>query len=319
MIINKLKNIAAGIVLYKPDFERLNKNLKSLCQQFETIILFNNDANISEICIPTKFTNKVKIIGKGHNLGIAFALNQIMEKAHELNYKWVVTLDQDSIVPNNLISEYSKHLDNPKLGIICPQVIDKRRKYENIKKFPKEEYVDMCITSGSCTNVNVWYKVGGFDNWLFIDLVDNDFCKRIILSKYKILKLNTVILDHQYGTILRRNKYIEKFFLKLGEKLNNVNIQKLSFKRIVNPMRIYYENRNTIYLNKKFQNYGGIGYSNHHCHSYIGFFLTFSVYSWLVGKSKIKITHAIIQGIHDGRKKQVEPWSVNNMRYRKEK
>lgn len=312
MIIENSKNIAAGIVLYEPDFERLNKNLKSLCQQFETIILFNNKANISKVNIATKFINKVIIIGKGNNLGIAFALNQIMKKAQELNYRWVVTLDQDSIVPDNLVDEYSKHLDNPELGIICPQAIDKRRKYENIKKTPKEEYVDMCITSGSCTNIKVWNKIGGFDNWLFIDLVDNDFCKRIILSRYKILKLNTVILDHQYGTILRRNKYVENFFLKLGEKIDDVNVQKLSFKRVVNPMRIYYENRNTIYLNKKFQNYGGIGYSNHHCHSYAGFFLTFSVYSLLVGKEKKKIFLAILNGIHDGKEKakQTLPWKA---------
>lgn len=313
MKISKSKDVVAGIVLYKPDFKRLNENLELLCQQFETVILYNNDADISKINITPKCIKKIKIIGKGKNLGIAYALNQIMKMAYDLKYDWVVTFDQDSIIPNNLINEYSKHLQDPKVGIICPQVIDKRRKYEKVKKAPKEEFVQMCITSGSCTSVEVWKKIGGFDNWLFIDLVDNDFCKRLILSRYKILKMNNVILDHQYGTIARRNNHVEHFFLKLGEKVHNVNIQKLSFKRIVNPMRIYYENRNVIYLNKKYKNYGGIGYDNHHCRTYLGFFITFSVYSWLVGKPKKKIAHAVMQGIRDGTRKEVNPWSINNI------
>lgn len=304
--------IIAGIVLYKPDFNRLNKNICMLLKQVKNIILFNNDAEISKLKIPSNKKDNVIILGKGENLGIAYALNKIMQQAKKMNCNWVVTLDQDSVVPNNLIDEYSKYLNRSDIAIICPQAIDKRRKYEKIITNPTEEYVDMCITSGSCTNVKVWEQVGKFDTWLFIDLVDNDFCKRVRLSGYKILKLNNVILDHQYGTILKRNKVIESFFIKLGKKLNNVNIQKLSFKRVVNPMRIYYENRNTIYLNKKFKQYGGIGYENHHCNSYFGFFMAFSVYSWLVGKPKMKIARAIVQGIHDGREKQTDSWLINS-------
>jgi GT2 family glycosyltransferase len=81
-----------------------------------------------------------------------------------------------------------------------------------IKKEPAEEYVDFCITSASCTNLNAWKNVGGFDEWLFIDLVDNDFCKRIIVSGYKILRINSLVLDQEFGKIIPKNEKVQSFW-----------------------------------------------------------------------------------------------------------
>ena len=38
--------------------------------------------------------------------------------------------------------------------------------------------------------IDAWEQIGKFDEWLFIDLVDNEFCKRLIVSGYTILRLN---------------------------------------------------------------------------------------------------------------------------------
>ena len=183
----------------------------------------------------------------------------------------------------------------------------------NVVNTPSVEKIQMCITSGSCTNVKIWKQLGGFDDWLFIDLVDNDYCKRVVLSGYEILKLNNVILNHQYGDILPRSKYVERFFLKIGSHLQCENIAKLSFVRNVNPLRVYYENRNVIYLNKKYKKYGGIGYENHHCKTYLGFMIVFSLYSFLIGREKTKILGAIFHGVKDGLNKEVLAWRVNEL------
>lgn len=305
------KIIAAGVVLYQPDPMRLKKSINRLMVQFDTIILYNNGASITLLNeLIDECKNQVVIIGTGENKGIATALNMIMEKAIELNYQWVITLDQDSIVPCDIVSIYLKELERNDIAIICPQNIDSRRKYMKPVIEPKYEYVRMCDTSGSCTNLQVWRALGGFDDWLFIDLVDNDFCKRVELKGYKILRVNSVIMDHQYGSIKPRGKTVEKVFLMLGHFFHNTNIAKLSFKRIVNPMRVYYENRNVLYLNKKYKNYGGIGYANHHCKTYIGFFLTFSVYSWIVTDKKKEVYRAIKNGIRDGRRSDPVPWDI---------
>lgn len=307
--------IAVGIVLYKPDVQRLQKNFDSLKNQFNMLILYNNGTDIQALNLNKIVkTMQVIVIGTGENVGIATALNGIMLEAKARGIDWVVTLDQDSIVPDNLCKEFMEFISNngSSTAILCPQLIDRRRKYMSIKIAPKIEEIDMCSTSGSCTNVAIWEKIGRFDEWLFIDLVDNDFCKRATLCGFKIFQLNSVVMDHEFGNIEFRSPFWEKFFLSLGKRLKNVNVEKLSFKRKVNPLRIYYENRNIIYLNKKYQKYGGIGYSNHHCKTYLGFMITFSLYSLSVGKEKNKIFNAICTGVRDGRNKQVQPWTVEN-------
>lgn len=303
--------IAAGVVVFQPNANRLRESIIRLAKQFETIIIYNNGDSLDLLDeLLDLFNDQVIVIGDGENKGIATALNRIMEKADELNYQWVITLDQDSIIPDNMVLNFLEECSRVDVAIICPQNIDHRRKYMEPVMHCKYEYVTMCDTSGSCTNLRIWKELGGFDEWLFIDLVDNDFCKRVELKGYRILKINTVIMDHEYGNIKPRRKSIEHFFLRLGKLCGNTNIAKLSFKRMVNPVRVYYENRNVLYLNKKYCYYGGIGYANHHCKTYIGFFITFSVYSWIAADKKKEVYNAIKNGIRDGKNSNPIPWTL---------
>ena len=48
------------------------------------------------------------------------------------------------------------------------------------------EYPERVIASGNIINLQAWNKVGRFDNSLFIDEVDHDFCHRLTQEKYKI-------------------------------------------------------------------------------------------------------------------------------------
>ena len=256
------------------------------------------------------FSRNVVYISEGENKGIAYALNRIMEYADRDRYEWVITMDQDSILPEGIVDAYEKEILNDiNLGIVCPQVIDARRKYMVPKIEPVKEYVDFCITSASCTSIEIWKLVGGFDEWLFIDLVDNDFCKRIICSGYKILMLNSLILNQEFGEIIPKSPREQRFWIGLSRLLHNKNIAKFSYKKFVNPMRVYYTNRNIIYLNRKLKKYGPVGYKdNYNCNSYIGFLVSFCVPSFLRAQNKWKVLKAIFAGIYDGRKKKVEKW-----------
>src|SRR5699024_6976157 len=74
-----------------------------------------------------------------------------------------------------------------------------------------------CITSASCTSIKAWEKIGGFDDWLFIDLVDNEFCKRLVASGYKILRLNHLVLDQEFGCIHPKGEFSQKFWITLSK------------------------------------------------------------------------------------------------------
>jgi len=61
------------------------------------------------------------------------------------------------------------------------------------------EYVYACMTSASLTRLEAWKKTGGFREDYFIDFVDNEFCMKLSLNGYKVLRDNTCRMSHRLG------------------------------------------------------------------------------------------------------------------------
>lgn len=306
--MNLNTKIAVGIVLFNPDMQRFFECIQSALNQIEKIYIFDNSTDK----VSWKYPNNITYLTENKNLGIAYALNAIMRKASADGYEWVITMDQDSILPDGIVKAYSAVIEkNKDIGIVCPQVIDNRRAYLEIKKEPSTEYVDFCITSASCTSIKAWKQIDGFDEWLFIDLVDNEFCKRLILSGYKILRLNGFVLNQEFGQIKPKSKKKQEFWIKLSKIFHNQNIAKFSYTKYVSPVRVYYTNRNIIYVNRKLKKYGPVGYrDNYNCRNYFGFLISFCLPSLLRAQDKKKVFLAIFKGIADGQRAKVEPWII---------
>lgn len=301
-------NVAVGVVLFNPELTRLMACIENLKQQVSKIYVFDNSSETIHIS-----DDSIVYITENKNKGIAYALNRIMERAQIDGFKWVVTMDQDSIVPCGMIDGFKESIrSHANLGIVCPQVIDKRRIYLVEEHNEQESYVNFCITSAACTSVEAWENCGKFDEWLFIDLVDNDFCKRITLSGYKILKLNKWVLDQEFGKIVPKSHKVQKFWMKVSKMLHNQNFAKFSYKKYVSPLRVYYTNRNIIYINKKLKKYGAVGYENYNCKDYIGYIASFMVPSILRAQDKIAVIKATVNGIRDGIESNPDEWAVKS-------
>ncbi|MBT8847469.1 hypothetical protein BTH55_03925 [Lactobacillus delbrueckii subsp. bulgaricus] len=228
-----IKSIIAGVVTYNPRITLLQKNLSALRELVDRVIVVDNGSvNLTDIKKIIGGIGSISLIENQRNLGIARALNEIMETAIEYEYSWVLTMDQDSVVPTNLVSEYVKYLDSS-VGMLCPIIFD-RNKNQLPTTYLGTHEVKECITSGSLVNVSAWQKVNGFDEKLFIDGVDFDFCERIKKTNYRILEVGTVVLSHAIGNITMR----KFFFWDVAVKNHSA-------------FRKYYIARNTIYLAKK--------------------------------------------------------------------
>lgn len=226
----------AGIVLYNPDIKILKKNLTVLLKQGFFILLVDNASkNVEQI--KTLENNSIILLRNERNMGIGCALNQICEFAWNQNIEWVLALDQDSIVPDNLLSEYISRIDRPNLAIICPSILE-----QNINKeichqnLQGDSYIEKCITSASFISVPVWEKVGKFDEAMFIDYIDFDYCYKVRKMGYKILKIPTVQLRHSLGESELRK------FLFWNVRVGN---------HVVN--RKYYIARNTIIFMRRYK------------------------------------------------------------------
>lgn len=301
------QSIAAGIVLFNPDnAERTIRCIDELQKQVEKVYIYDN----STVQLSFELPSDIEYITQKENMGLAHALNVIMQKASDDGYEWVITMDQDSIIPNGMVESFGNYVCRLDVGIICPQVTDLRRKYEGVNEKKGIQEVEFCITSASCTRIEAWRNIGGFDDWLFIDLIDNDFCKRMISSKYKIIMLNDMVLNQEFGRIIPKNPKKQQFWIGMSRILHNKNIAKFSYKKEVSPIRVYYTCRNIIYINKKLKKYGKTGYTNYNCKGYFGFLFAFVLPSCFRAKNKYDVIKKAINGTKDGVKKTVVEWSA---------
>ena len=74
------------------------------------------------------------------------------------------------------------------------------------------ENITWTITSGSLTNLNISDSIGSFNEALFIDLVDTEYCLRAIDNGYKIKVCCESNLSHRVGKREERNLFGFKFY-----------------------------------------------------------------------------------------------------------
>ena len=186
--------VAAIIITYNPDIKRLDENIKAVLPQIEQLFIVDNGSkNSCEIYEKYAFLENINIIKLKRNKGIAYALNRGCEAAEKFS-EWVITLDQDSVVPNNLVEEYEKFINFPNIGIIAPRIKYKNGFIEN-DFYNSKHYIEVekCISSANMVKLSSWKAVGGFDEKMFIDYVDFDFCASLREHGYKIILCENLI------------------------------------------------------------------------------------------------------------------------------
>lgn len=232
--------ILGAIVTYNPDIERLMENIASVINQVDKLLIFDNHSrNVLEI--ETKLGMNILIYKSDQNIGMSGALNYILNYASMNNYEWFLTLDQDSIIVKNCINQYcefiKKNNEYNNLAILTCKIKDRNHSHQDImcKGFLE---VNECITSGAFYKTSILKSVGGFDNQLFIDLVDNDICYNLINNGYKIVKLNYEGLLHEIG-VSTDKKILTRKIMVANEKV----------------FRLYYMSRNSIYEFRKYKKF----------------------------------------------------------------
>jgi rhamnosyltransferase len=121
----------------------------------------------------------------GENKGIAYALNKCFEKAVSGGYAWNITLDQDSVCEPELVSNLAIHAKSD-VAIVSPSIIYRNNEGYAARGMNGVDEVKWVITSASLTNVRAWQAVHSFDEWMFIDGVDIDFCIRTAKAGYRL-------------------------------------------------------------------------------------------------------------------------------------
>jgi rhamnosyltransferase len=171
-------------------------------------------------------------------------------------------MDQDSFFENgDFFNKAYKLIENKNLGIIAASYGGKIPfKLGVINDFHE---ILFTITSGNIVAVEAWEKCGKFEEKLFIDEVDHDFCLRLKIHFYKTVTSNDVFLKHKLG-----NSYSIK--MPFSRTKREIGIHK--------PLRIFFMVRNGLYVAAKYFFVSPFFSLNRVNHLLIKFLLIISVY-----------------------------------------
>ena len=238
--------LAACVVLYNPD-DTIFENILTYGNYVDKLIVIDNSLKKNNFLIDKLsevFESKLIYINNNDNLGIATALNQACDKAIELKFKWILTMDQDSSFIN--FDHYKKCLEkvqNVNNVALLAANTDKEG-YSNFDinecscNYREDKF--SVITSANIVNLEYFEEIGRFNDKLFIDMVDYDYCLRINIKKFKILYFPDVFVEHKLGEVHLRT---------------NIFTRKKKYKTEHNAQRAYYICRNSLYLSKNYGKY----------------------------------------------------------------
>lgn len=213
--MNKSKSIIAGIILYNPNIERLQKNIESIINDVDSILFIDNASkNIVDI---QKLANKhsINLISNNKNEGLPRVFNTMIKYANENKYENLLLLDQDSICENNLIRTYKKYISKDYV-CLTPKIVHRLKEYEEkygTKTSSAEtDVINDSINSGTLINLSILPQDLRFNEKLFVDCVDFDFFIQLKRRNLQVLRINQAHLFCDLGNLKVHYFLCKSFF-----------------------------------------------------------------------------------------------------------
>jgi rhamnosyltransferase len=196
------QSVCAVVVTYNPGPSFVG-NVEALAAQGAEIVLVDNGSGSeTEEHLHELETNLgYKVIRNRQNLGIAAALNMGVNYAMESGFDWISTFDQDSCVCEEffwkMLETYRQAPHSEKIALITPRYVDRETGIDLRLRRAGGEILTT-LTSGSMMPASAIRKLGLFEESLYIDAVDTEFCLRARRNGMLILQSPAVLL-HSLG------------------------------------------------------------------------------------------------------------------------
>lgn len=223
--------IGTAVILHNPEADVI-ENISTYAGALEKLIVVDNSEPVpAQLALP-----HCDRISMGGNKGVAAALNRAAEVAISHGLDWLLTMDQDSRFEGVQLEEYMRAFDaiadKELVAVVSPSFghAETKRRDADIKD------VDYVMTSFNLLNLSIFPRVGGFNEGLFIDEVDHDYCLRARRLGYRIVQILSVAVSHAPGEQIM----VTARGVPLTIALHT-------------PERLYYITRNYLYMWRKYR------------------------------------------------------------------
>ncbi len=210
---------AAGVVVtYFPD-AGFAARLAAIARETAPVLVVDNTtdddgrAALRAVCA----RHGARLSENSANRGLAAALNQAFLALERAGHEWAVTFDQDSTPAPGFTTALrtAAHAGDGPVAAIGANWADearpetRSRHLQPHRTFPllfqrAEAVHDLrdvtcVITSGTLFHLPSVRKLGGFDDRLFLDLVDTEFCLRARAAGHRVHVASNARLHHRRG------------------------------------------------------------------------------------------------------------------------
>lgn len=205
-----IDRVLAVVPTYRPDSEELVSLVVSLIAQTDGVVV-SDDASPCTADDPLRAASAAgaQVVRHDRNAGIARSLNAGLARAAELGMDWLLTVDQDSVVPAGYTTDLlavavaaQDVLGPAGVGAVAAGSIDDA---SGPLSYPAQSAGGVLVTheviqTGTLWSVIALLAVGGFDERLAIDAVDAAACLHLREAGYHVVLAPGVAIGHRVGS-----------------------------------------------------------------------------------------------------------------------
>jgi rhamnosyltransferase len=227
--------VCAIITIFYPN-KQMVRNILELSKNITNVVIADNTPNVDNGSLFNKFPN-ITYIANMKNMGISIAFNKCLRHEIPKSSEYILFLDQDSTISNNLINKLIERFELLKkiyrIGCIGPAYTEtnsgktischlRKQLYDNIYT------AEVIMTSAMLTTYENLEHIGFWNEEIFLDMADWDLCWRFQKAGLLCCLSKDDVFTHTLGDAA---VHIGKFIIKKGA-----------------PIREYYQTRDCLKL-----------------------------------------------------------------------
>jgi GT2 family glycosyltransferase len=177
------------------------------------ILLYDNSPSEHNEVLPGNF----RYVAAPCNLGLSAAYSCALDLAIKEGHTWLLTLDQDTVLPEDFFTCLSEHIQanvsRMDVGAIVPRVADGDRSLSPVFAHPWgvkvlhqsfvgiAPYETSAVNSGSLFRVRALKQIGGFSRYFWLDQLDADVFRKLHLYGKFVYTAGNILLKHELSTL----------------------------------------------------------------------------------------------------------------------
>ena len=198
---NHVPPVIAVVPTYRPD-ATLPDLVVRLRRQVQAVIVVD-DGSPEGSPPQLDALEGVLVLRNDVNSGIAASLNRGVREALRRGAEFVLTMDQDSELPDGFVEtalETFARAAGPEVGMVVVDTVNGRREVPTRRAADGILDVDEAIQSGTLISARTLRECGLFDERLFIDGVDTEYCLRVRKHGFRVAVAEGTDLTHALGS-----------------------------------------------------------------------------------------------------------------------